>query len=150
MISFMCIKINWITQNYNEWCCHNCIRGLCDINTANTKNRSVSQTLFDLIQYVYAKVLDHKKSCWMTENRKATWPKWRSSKEEEKNQISDPGDISGDWVFAKAKMPRASLRGTNYNVENGSVAALILGALTTLVQHPSFVGNMQDHSASAL
>ena len=41
----MCIKINWITQNYNEWCCHNCIRGLCDINTANTKNRSVSQTL---------------------------------------------------------------------------------------------------------
>ena len=41
----MCIKINWITQNYNEWCCHNCIKGFSYINTTNTKNRSVSQTL---------------------------------------------------------------------------------------------------------
>ena len=64
----MCIKINWITQNYNEWCCHNCIRGLCDINTANTKNHSVSQTLFDLIQYVPQKVLlnDWKSQSYLT------------------------------------------------------------------------------------
>ena len=147
----MCIKINWITQNYNEWCCHNCIRGLCDINTANTKNRSVSQTLIwsDTIICI----------------RQSSWPQkvllndWKSQSYLTKVEILERRGEKSDfgsrrhlrWLsVCKGKDAKSKFEKHQCNVENGSVAALILGALTTLVQHPSFVGNKQDHSASAL